>query len=92
MASKNFIDSARDLLLKSSSIGRTMLEKSFLEKERKDLFLRLGELTYALCKSNKIKDEALSSLIHDIDELNEKLTFNDFIDFEKSSEENNTGN
>jgi len=88
MASKNFIDSARDLLLKSSNIGKSMLEKSFLEKERKELFTRLGELTFALCKSNKIKDEALSSLINEIDMLNEKLNYEDFIDFEANSREN----
>lgn len=81
MASKNFIHSAKDLLLKSSNIGKSMLEKSFLEKERKEFFLRLGELTYSLCKSNKISDDSLSDLVSDIDEINEKLNNTDFIEF-----------
>jgi hypothetical protein len=83
MASKNFIDSARDLLLRSSNIGKSMLEKSFLEKERKDLFLRLGELTYSLCKSNKISEASLANLVYEIDSINEKLNFNDFTDFKE---------
>lgn len=79
MGSKNFIHSAKDLLLKSSSVGRTMLEKSFLEKERRDLFGRLGELTYALIKSKNLELPVLNELVNELDLVNEKISSTEFV-------------
>lgn len=78
MASRNFIHSAKDLLLKSSNIGRTMLEKSFLEKERRDLFIRLGELTYSLIKSRDLELPILNELVVELDLVNEKINSTEF--------------
>ncbi|MBN1115537.1 MAG: hypothetical protein JXA66_09380 [Oligoflexia bacterium] len=70
---KGFLNSAIEIMRKSSDIGKIMMEKSIMERARKSKFQRLGELTYSLHKAGRIQDESLDDLIMDIDEINKKL-------------------
>jgi hypothetical protein len=64
---KNFIHSTFDMLRKSSSVAVLLMKKSLVERKRRGMFQHLGELTYALYKTNKIKDESLEHMIDQID-------------------------
>ena len=70
---KKLIDLALNIMKKSSSIGKLMMEKSVMERSRRQKFQSLGELTYSLFKANRIQDKSLKELIIDIDEINSKL-------------------
>ena len=70
---KNFINSTFNMLRKSSSVAVLLIRKSLVERRRRSLFHHLGELTYALYKTNKIKDESLEPLIDTIDGVNKEL-------------------
>ena len=70
---KNFINSTFDMIRKSSSIAVLLMKKSLVERKRRVMFQHLGELTYALCKTNKIKDESLEPLVEQIDGVNKEL-------------------
>ena len=70
---KNFIHSTFEMLRKSSSVAVLLMKKSLVERKRRTMFQRLGELTYALYKTNKIKDESLEHLIDQIDGVNKEL-------------------
>jgi hypothetical protein len=70
---KGFINSAVELVKKSSSIGKLMMKKSIMERNRNHKFQRLGELTYSLYKTNLIKDPTLKDLVDDIDEINKDI-------------------
>jgi len=72
-SAKNFINSTFDMLRKSSSVAVLLLRKSLVERKRRGMFQHLGELTYSLCKTNKIKDESLADLIAHIDGVNKEL-------------------
>ena len=72
-SAKNFLNSTFDMLRKSSSVAILMLRKSLVERKRRGMFQHLGELTYALCKTHKIKDESLAELIEQIDSVNKEL-------------------
>lgn len=70
---KSFIASTFEYFRKSSSIAVVLMRRSIMERQRKHKFQHLGELTYALCKTNVIKDETLSELIEDIDSINSDI-------------------
>jgi len=70
---KGFINSAFDMLRKSSSIAVIMMKKSLIERKRKYKFQHLGELTYALYKTNTIQNESLKDLVEDIDLINKNI-------------------
>ena len=72
-SAKGFINSALDLFKKSSSIAKLMMKKSIMERNRKQKFQNLGELTYALYKTNVIKDPTLKDHIDDIDVINKDI-------------------
>jgi hypothetical protein len=56
------------MLRKSSSIAVLLMRKSLVERKRRSKFQHLGELTYALCKTNIIIDRA-----KEIDSLNKEI-------------------
>ena len=70
---KNFINSTFDMIRKSSSIAVLLMKKSLVERQRRVMFQHLGELTYALHKTNKIKEESITPLIDRIDGVNKEL-------------------
>ena len=70
---KNIIDKALGVVKKSSSIGKIMMEKSFIEHKRKEKFKNLGELTYSLFKAGNIDNPSFEDLVKDLDDLNTKL-------------------
>jgi hypothetical protein len=72
-SAKSFINSTFDMLRKSSSVAVLLMRKSFVERKRRGMFQHLGELTYALYKTSKIKDESLEHLIKTIDGVNKEL-------------------
>jgi hypothetical protein len=72
-SAKNFINSTLDMIRKSSSIAVLLMKKSLVERERRGMFQHLGELTYALYKTNKIKDESIEPLVGKIDGINRAL-------------------
>ena len=72
-SAKNFINSTLDMIRKSSSIAVLLMKKSLIERDRRVMFQHLGELTYALCKTSKIKDESLAPLVEQIDGVNKDL-------------------
>jgi hypothetical protein len=70
---KRILDSAMDMIVKSSSIGKLMMKKSLMERERRQFFQHLGELTYSLYKAGMLKDESLQDLVDDINNINNKI-------------------
>jgi len=72
-SAKNFMHSTLDMIRKSSSIAMLLMKKSLVERKRRGMFQHLGELTYALCKTNKIKEESIEPLIEQIDGVNKEL-------------------
>jgi len=72
-SAKGFINSTLELFKKSSSIAKLMMKKSIMERNRKQKFQNLGELTYALYKTNVIKDLTLKDHIEDIDVINKDI-------------------
>lgn len=72
-SAKNIMNKALEFLKHSTLVGKLMMEKSLLERNRRHLFQHLGELTYSLWKANKIKEDSLGDLVSEIDELNQKI-------------------
>ena len=72
-SAKGFINSTLELFKKSSSIAKLMMKKSIMERNRKQKFQNLGELTYALYKTNVIKDPTLKDHVEDIDVINKDI-------------------
>ncbi|MCX6112949.1 MAG: hypothetical protein NTY22_06705 [Proteobacteria bacterium] len=72
-SAKGFINSTLDLFKKSSSIAKLMMKKSIMERSRKQKFQHLGELTYALYKTDVIKDMTLKDHIEEIDNINKDI-------------------
>lgn len=72
-STKNFIHSTFEMIRKSSSVAVLLMRKSLVERKRRNMFQHLGELTYSLCKTNKINDESLIHLIDQIDSVNSEL-------------------
>ena len=72
-SAKSFINSTFEMLRKSSSIAVLLMRKSLVERKRRAKFQHLGELTYALCKTNTIKDATLEDLVKEIDGINKEL-------------------
>ena len=70
---KNFVNSTLDMVRKSSSIAVLLMKKSLVERKRRAMFQHLGELTYALYKTTKIKEESLEPLVERIDGVNKEL-------------------
>ena len=70
---KNFIHSTFDMFRKSSSVAVLLMKKSLVERKRRSMFQHLGELTYSLYKTSKIKDESLQHMIDQIDGVNSEL-------------------
>jgi len=70
---KNFIHSTLDMIRKSSSVAVLLMKKSLVERKRRGMFQHLGELTYALYKTNKIKDDSIEHLVERIDGVNKEL-------------------
>ena len=72
-STKGFINHTVELVKKSSFIAKLMMKKSIMERNRKQKFQHLGELTYALYKTNVIKDPTLQDLVTEIDEINKEI-------------------
>ena len=72
-SAKGFINSTLELFKKSSSIAKLMMKKSIMERNRKQKFQNLGELTYALYKTNVIKAPTLKDHVDDIDVINKDI-------------------
>jgi hypothetical protein len=72
-SAKNIMNRTLEFLKRSTIVGKLMMEKSLLERSRRHLFQHLGELTYSLCKANKIKEESIQDLIAEIDTSNQKI-------------------
>ncbi|MFH1223294.1 MAG: hypothetical protein V1647_03005 [Pseudomonadota bacterium] len=70
---KNFINSTFEAFRKASSVAVIMMKKSIIERKRKSKFQHLGELTYALYKTNTIQNESLKDLVDDIDSINKNI-------------------
>lgn len=72
-SAKGFINSTVDLFKRSSLIAKLMMKKSMMERNRKQTFQHLGELTYALYKTNVMNNPALKDLIGEIDIINKDI-------------------
>lgn len=70
---KHLIHTTFEVLRRSSSVAKLMMKRSFMERERKHKFQRLGELTYSLYKTGLINNETLSELVQDIDQINKDI-------------------
>ncbi|MEI6092595.1 MAG: hypothetical protein WCQ47_02810 [bacterium] len=93
-SAKGLINSTVDLFKRSSLIGKLMIKKSMMERNRKQRFQNLGELTYALYKTNVMNDPALKGLIEDIDIINKEIRktsgkLGDFVYVDKNNSDKN---
>ncbi len=70
---KKIIRSSFEMLKRSSSIAKLMMQRSIMERSRKHKFQRLGELTYSLYKTSVLNNETLSELVKDIDDINKEI-------------------
>ncbi len=70
---KHVIHSTFEVLRRSSSVAKLMMKRSIMERERKQKFQRLGELTYSLYKTGLINNPTLTELVQDIDEINKDI-------------------
>lgn len=70
---KQFIKATFEMLKRSSSIAKIMMKRSIMERGRKHKFQRLGELTYSLYKTGTLKNDTLSDLVVDIDDINKNI-------------------
>lgn len=55
------------------TLGIDSVKKTSALRARKQMFQRLGELSYALYKSSQIDNEAMEIIVKEIDELNEEI-------------------
>ena len=66
---RTFFDKSKREVIKTTVIGRTMIEESQLETKKRVLFKELGELAFSLNKSGKIKNREISSFCTKINEI-----------------------
>lgn len=59
-----------DFILKT---GSTSIKKASALRVRKQMFQKLGELSYALYKAGKIEDKSVGSITKEIDKLNQEI-------------------
>ncbi len=72
-STKQLIKSSFEVIKRSSSVAKLMMKRSIMERERKQKFQRLGELTYSLYKTDVLKNQTLSELVSDIDDINREI-------------------
>lgn len=72
-STKQLIRASFEVIKRSSSVAKLMMKRSIMERERKQKFQRLGELTYSLYKTDVLKNQTLSELVSDIDNINREI-------------------
>jgi len=72
----NFIDKAkvffhrsRREVIKTTVIGKTMIEESQLETKKRALFKELGELAFSLNRSGKLKNKEIEAFCKKINDI-----------------------